>query len=119
MPEKKKVYVETTFISDATALPARDIVQLGRQVITRGWLRMSMYLHAANASGRRPRMTSEKRYDDGLEEIWRIKREIAAAYSTLDDYFKGMMAYQEELKRQGVQFVRLVPRTQESVVATS
>jgi len=26
--EKKKVYVETTVVSDATALPARDIVQL-------------------------------------------------------------------------------------------
>jgi len=35
--EKKKVYVETTVISDATALPARDVVQLGRQVVTREW----------------------------------------------------------------------------------
>ena len=34
---KKKVYVETTVVSDATALPARDIVQLGRQVVTREW----------------------------------------------------------------------------------
>ena len=55
-------------------------------------------------------MTQEKRYDEGLEEIWRIKREIAAEYPTLEDYFKGMMNYQEELKRQGVQFVRLPPR---------
>ena len=35
--EKKKVYVETPVVSDATALPARDIVQLGRQVVTREW----------------------------------------------------------------------------------
>ena len=35
--EKKKVYVETTVVSDATALPTRDIVQLGRQVVTREW----------------------------------------------------------------------------------
>ena len=34
---RKKVYVETTVISDATSLPARDIVQLGRQVVTREW----------------------------------------------------------------------------------
>ena len=34
---KKKVYVETTVVSDATALPARDIVQLGRQIVTREW----------------------------------------------------------------------------------
>lgn len=50
------------------------------------------------------------KYDESLEEIWRIKREIAAEYPTLDDYFKGMMAYQEELKRQGVKFVRLPPK---------
>ena len=37
MSDRKKVYVETTVVSDATALPARDIVQLGRQVVTREW----------------------------------------------------------------------------------
>ena len=37
MAEKKKVYVETTVISDATALPTRDLVQAGRQLVTREW----------------------------------------------------------------------------------
>lgn len=46
-------------------------------------------------------------YDESLEEIWRIKREIAAEYPTLEAYFKGMMDYQEELRRQGVEFVSL------------
>ena len=63
-------------------------------------------------------MIAEKRYDEGLEEIWRIKREIAAEYPSLDEYFKGMMAYQEERKRSGVKFVRLLPRTAESVQMT-
>ena len=54
-------------------------------------------------------MTGTVKYDEGLEEIWRIKREIAAEYPSLDEYFKGMKAYQEELKRQGVKFVRLPP----------
>ena len=40
MSEKKKVYVETTVVSDATALPARDV-----------------FLYVANASGRSVRMT--------------------------------------------------------------
>jgi len=56
-------------------------------------------------------MIAERRYDDGLEEIWRIKREIAAEYPSLDEYFKGMMAYQEERRRSGVELVRLSPRT--------
>ena len=55
-------------------------------------------------------MTDTVKYDEGLEEIWRIKREIAAEYPSLEEYFKGMKAYQEELKRQGVKFVRLPPR---------
>ena len=37
MSDKKKVYVETTVISDATALPTRDLVQAGRQLVTREW----------------------------------------------------------------------------------
>jgi len=71
--EKKKVYVETTVISDATALPTNE----------------------------------------SLEEIWRIKREIASEYPTLEDYFKGILAYQEEEMRQGVKFVSFPPRKPE------
>lgn len=56
-------------------------------------------------------------YDESLEEIWRIKREIAAEYPTLEDYFRGMMDYQEELKRQGVEFVPLPPRKPELAMA--
>ena len=56
-------------------------------------------------------------YDESLEEIWRIKREIAAEYPTLKDYFKGMMDYQEELRRQGVKFVSFPPRKPEPAMA--
>ena len=51
--------------------------------------------------------------DESLEEIWRIKREIASEYPTLEDYFKGMLAYQEEEMRQGVKFVSFPPRKPE------
>ena len=36
--EKEKVYVETTVISDATALPSKDVVLAGRQFVSREWL---------------------------------------------------------------------------------
>jgi len=49
-------------------------------------------------------------YDATLEEIWKTKREIAAAYPTLDDYFKGMMEYQEQARSQGMKFVSFPPR---------
>ena len=34
---KKKVYVETTVISDVTALPSNDLALVGRQIVTREW----------------------------------------------------------------------------------
>ena len=34
---KKKVYVETTVVSDATALPTNDLALMGRQITTREW----------------------------------------------------------------------------------
>ena len=49
-------------------------------------------------------------YDKTLEEVWRVKREIGAAYPTLDDYFKGMLAYQEESRAAGVKLVSLPSR---------
>ena len=48
-------------------------------------------------------------HDDTLEEVWRIKREIASEYATLEDFFKGMLAYQEEERRRGVKFVSFPP----------
>ena len=54
-------------------------------------------------------MTTKVKYDEGLEEIWRIKREIAEEYPTLDDYFKGMAAYREERIKAGVKLVQLEP----------
>ena len=35
--DKKKVYVETTVISDATALPTNDLVRMGRQITSIKW----------------------------------------------------------------------------------
>ena len=35
--EKKKVYVETTVVSDATALPTNDLSRMGRQIMTVQW----------------------------------------------------------------------------------
>ena len=50
-------------------------------------------------------MNDSALYDEGLEEIWRIKREIAAEYPTLDEYFKGMEEYRHERMREGVKLI--------------
>ena len=47
---------------------------------------------------------------DGLEEIWRIKREMASAFSSLEDYFKSVLSSQDERKRNGIESVRLPSR---------
>ena len=62
-------------------------------------------------------MTIEKRYDSTLEEMWRIKREIAAEYPSLEAYFKGFMDEQADRERNGVKFVRFEPNFVESAKA--
>ena len=37
MDEKKKVYVETSVISNLTARPSRSVIDIGHQVATYGW----------------------------------------------------------------------------------
>ena len=72
---------------------------------------MSLHMHSANVAGRRSGMIAEeKRYDEGLEEIWRIKREIASEFSSLEDYFKSVLSSQDKRKRNGIESVRLPSR---------
>ena len=47
----------------------------------------------------------ELQKEDTLEEMWRIKREIASEYSTWEAYVAGILAYQEEERKRGVKFV--------------
>ena len=60
-------------------------------------------------------MTVEKRYDSTLEEMWQIKREIAAEYPSLEAYFRGFLAEQADRERSGVKFVHFEPRRIEPV----
>ena len=69
-------------------------------------------MYAANASERRIVMI----YDESLEEIWRIKREIASEYASLDDYFKGMLAYQEQERENGVKFLSFPVRERKPAI---
>ena len=47
--------------------------------------------------------------EDTLEEMWRIKREIASEYPDWDSYIAGIFAFQEEERKQGVIFADLEP----------
>ena len=58
------------------------------------------------------------KYDATLEEMWRIKREIASEYSSLEDYFKGILAFQEEERKRGVKFVSFPPKRPDDSEAT-
>ena len=62
-------------------------------------------------------MTIEKRYDSSLEEMWQIKREIAAEYPSLEAYFRGFLAEQADRERRGVKFVHFEPRRVEPAMA--
>ena len=47
--------------------------------------------------------------EDTLEEMWRIKREIASEYPDWDSYIAGIFAFQEEERKQGIIFADLEP----------
>ena len=51
--------------------------------------------------------------EDTLEEMWRIKREIAEEYPTWEEYVAGIYAFQEEERRRGVKFATLPIRKPE------
>ena len=48
--EKKKVYVETTVISDATALPSKDLILAARQIVSREWLETAKSKYSLHSS---------------------------------------------------------------------
>lgn len=58
----------------------------------------------------------ELQKEDMLEEMWRIKREIAAEYPTWDAYVAGILAFQEEVRRRGVKFVSFPPKRPEQTM---
>ena len=95
--EKKKVYVETTVVSDATALPTNDLTLAGRQMATREWWKT--------------------RHDATLEEMWRIKEELSSAHDTWEEYIADILAFQEEERRRGVKFVPFPPRKPEPAMS--
>ena len=48
--EKKKVYVETTVISDATAIPSKDLILAARQIVSREWLETAKSKYSLHSS---------------------------------------------------------------------
>ena len=61
-------------------------------------------------------MTTETRYDEGLEEMWRIKEELSTAHDTWEKYIADILAFQEEERRKGVRFVSFSSREPEPVM---
>ena len=42
-----------------------------------------------------------------LEELWRIKDEMSSRYNSFTEYFDDLLRRQDEVRRQGFQFVDL------------
>lgn len=72
---KKKVYVETTVVSDVTALPTNDLALVGRQVATREWWKTAQSLYELYVSpivrreAEKGDADAAKRRTDALEGI--------------------------------------------------
>ena len=42
-----------------------------------------------------------------LEELWRIKDEMSSRYNSFTEYFDDLLRRQDEVRRQGFQFIDL------------
>ena len=114
---KKKVYVETTVVSDATALPTNDLTLAGRQMATREWWKTAAERFDLFVSPIVRREAARGDADATLEEMWRIKEELSTAHDTWEEYIADILAFQEEERRHGVKFVRFPPRKPEPAMA--
>ena len=139
MDEKKKVYVETSVISNLTARPSPRLIEAGRQIATIEWwnraiseyelfgsfvvereasngdpdaaarLRGQSYEKHVNDWGMHALKSAHQMNCDGMkkggcsmeeesvmEELWRIKEEIAAQYASFKEFAADMLRLQAQ-----------------------
>jgi len=76
--DKKKVYVETSVISNLTARPSHNLIDAARQAQTIAWW-----------------TDAPARFEsDVMEELWRVKEELASQYASLREFFDALVARQ-------------------------
>ena len=106
MDEKKKVYVETSVISNLTARPSRSVIDMGHQVATYEWWASCQGVCDLFSSSVADREASKGdaaaaalRMDatsEIMEELWKVKEEIASQFKTFREFAEDMLRYQAE-----------------------
>jgi hypothetical protein len=78
MQGRKKVYVETSVVSNLTARRSYNLIDAARQTATQTWWDMM------------------NDHSEVMEELWKIKEELSSGYKSFHDYFQDLLKYQAE-----------------------
>ena len=75
---KKKVYVETSVVSNLTARRSYNLIDAARQAATQTWWK-TMNDHS-----------------EVMEELWTVKKELSSGFKSFHEYFEDLLRRQAE-----------------------
>ena len=98
MQGRKKVYVETSVVSNLTARRSYNLIDAARQTATQTWwdtmrfISVREYVHLSNLE-RRKTMDD---HSEVMEELWKVKKELSSGFKSFHEYFEDLLRRQAE-----------------------
>ena len=75
---KKKVYVETSVVSNLTARRSYNLIEAARQAATQTW------------------WDTMNDHSEVMEELWKVKKELSSGFKSFHEYFEDLLRRQAE-----------------------
>ena len=75
---KKKVYVETSVVSNLTARRSYNLIDAARQAATQTW------------------WDTMNDHSEVMEELWKVKKELSSGFKSFHEYFEDLLRRQAE-----------------------
>ena len=75
---KKKVYVETSVVSNLTARRSYNLIDAARQAATQTW------------------WGTMNDHSEVMEELWKVKKELSSGFKSFHEYFEDLLRRQAE-----------------------
>ena len=78
MQGRKKVYVETSVVSNLTARRSYNLIDAARQTATQTW------------------WDTMDDHSEVMEELWKVKKELSSGFKSFHEYFEDLLRRQAE-----------------------
>ena len=93
MQGRKKVYVETSVVSNLTARRSYNLIDAARQTATQ------------------TRWDTMDDHSEVMEELWKVKKELSSGFKSFHEYFEDL------LRRQAERFSEFTSQTMDGAAA--